>query len=89
MTGDQPEPTAVEPTAEQYAALGRYTAALLGARKRDRGLELLDTIAGHVAGPLNTNGKAFPFVAFQTTAELTLWRAVADELGIQHDRYND
>lgn len=77
-------PDLVEPTAAEYAEFGRYAAALLGANSEwsDPGayLEELDMAAGRAG----VHGLGDP-----DDDDLRLWRAVADELGVEHDGDED
>lgn len=76
--------TITEPTTEQYAKLGRYVAALMGANEEwDSAADYLEDIAfigSHVLGVS---------VGDPGDDELKFWRTLADKLGIEHDGEDD
>ena len=79
-------PALVEPTAAEYAAFGRYAAALLGANAEwsDPGAYLEELAA--VAEREGVQGIGY---APQSVDEFRLWRGVAAELGVEHDGDED
>ncbi|MBG6106595.1 hypothetical protein [Frigoribacterium sp. CG_9.8] len=69
-----------EPTTGQYALFGRYVAALLGANTEwDSAADYLEEQAIAAANLLGVS------VGDQSPAELTLWRGVADQVGVYYD----
>lgn len=81
MTKRTPPPLSdTEPTADAYAAFGRYAAALLGANAEwdDPAAYLEELDAAASARGVHGLGSTDP----DTLAE---WRAVAEALGVDHD----
>jgi hypothetical protein len=70
-----------EPTAAAYAALGRFVAATIGSNTRDWDSNEMTEEFGRFANGL-TN---FPAISEGNAEEITVWRGIADELGIRHD----
>ena len=67
------------PTQQDYASLGYYVAALMGANEEwDSPADYLEMIA-EKAQALGAN------ISDQDAGSLAFWRKIADDLGIEHD----
>lgn len=74
------EDTLTEPTHDQYAKLGRYVAACLGAETDwSRAGDIAETIAEEAQRALGTE------VGGPDRERLRFWREIATELGIEFD----
>lgn len=68
-----------EPTEQQYARLGRFVAALMGANEEwDSAADYLE----YIADEAGINGIV---LSSNNEEPLVFWRKIADELDIDHD----
>lgn len=68
-----------EPTAEQYAAFGKYAAALLGSSLDWNGGDICEALAGAAPDKLGVK------VGDQDDDLLAFWRERADEAGVEYE----